>query len=272
MKCNNALYIIPSYKCNLSCQHCSIRLQDAKTNLAKIKQTILATNFDDYILFGGEPLLDIKTFDELVETKKLTGISTNLLLLDEGIAKKLKEFKLMVATSWNLKRFTPSQYEQWHKKLEILDTTDINCTVLITLTNDLLEVDPQYLCDTTIAEIDTHKSVDEIKFEYLVDDNTVEYYSKCDEWLCKSVECWKAKAQNYTAISMSKGNIRNCHNVYTVTPDGTMHKGCPNALCYKQHMFLDECATCKLNSICQPCILQQHCSFPKKLYKLIQDV
>lgn len=271
MKCDNTLYIIASYACNLHCPHCSIRFQQCNTNLDKIKKAILDSQFDEYLLFGGEPLLDVTIFNELVATKKITSISTNLLLLTDDIAQTLKDNNIMVATSWNLKRFTNSQYEQWHKKLDIVDNTGINCTVLITLTNDLFEVEPQVLHDTVIAEIDKHKSVDEIKFEYLVDDNSVEYYSKCDEWLCKMESCWKAKAANFIASSIKRGNIHNCHNVYTITPDGLMHKGCPNSFCYKKFMFLDECSNCKYSNICQPCILQQHCSFPKKLFQLIQE-
>lgn len=271
MKCNNTLYIIASYACNLQCPHCSIRFQDSRTNLDKIKKTILDSSFDEYLLFGGEPLFDVNIFNELVETKKITSIATNLLLLNEDIAKTLKDNSIMVATSWNLKRFTTSQYAQWHKKLDILDDIGINCTVLITLTNDLFEVEPQILHDTIIAEIDKHRSIDEIKFEYLVGDNSIEYYSKCDEWLCKITRCWKAKAENSIASSIKSGNIHNCHNVCTVTPDGELHKGCPNSLCFSKHLFLKECTECKYSKICQPCVLHRYCSFPHNLYHIIKQ-
>lgn len=272
MKCNDTLYIIASYACNLKCSHCPSQLYNYQTDIVAIKQAIMQNDFDEYVLFGGEPLLDMQTFNEILSTGKLTGITTNLLMLTPDIAKTFDENGLKIATSWNASRFTPQQYEEWHSKLKILDDAGLDCTVLITLTDDLLAIQPEKLYKDVIERIDTHRSVDEIKFEYLVADNPEEYYGRCDDWLCSMHRCWKAEAINKIVdLLKRRKNIKNCHTVYTLTPDGIIHRGCPLSLSYKRHMFLDKCTTCEYSNICQPCILQPYCSFPKKLFRLIQE-
>ena len=271
MKCNNTLYVIASFNCNLECPHCSIRFQKCETNLEKINETLYQSHFENCIFFGGEPLFDLNLFNQIISTKKITSISSNLLLLTENIASIIKENNIGVATSWNLKRFTESQYSLWHNKLNILDNKNINCTVLITLTNDLINVNPKTIYDNVILKIAQHRSVDEIKFEYLVADNSLEYYSKCDDWLIGMHKVWAIDKSNCLFDQLKNGNIRNCHNVFTITPDGCLYKGCPNSLCYKKHYFLDDCSNCEHNKICQPCILQKYCSFPKKLFAYLKQ-
>ena len=57
-----------------------------------------------------------------------------------------------------------------------------------------------------------------------------------------------------------------CSEVYHLTPDGILNKGCPHI----QNLYVpNECYTCKLSGICSPCRLQKYCSVPINLHKKI---
>ena len=135
------LYIIPNFACNLSCPHCELHLRKDDFNENSFYKVFSETNFSENVLFGGEPLLHKDRYLKLIDSNKITSISTNLLLLDENIIKILKQKEISIATSWNLQRFTDKQYTLWLNNLKLLEKYDMKCIVLITMTKDLIDLE-----------------------------------------------------------------------------------------------------------------------------------
>ena len=79
-----ALYVIPNYQCNLACPHCTLHNYNIKYNEETFIETLVKTNANKCILFGGEPLLYFERFKRILETKKIHSISTNLLYYQEN--------------------------------------------------------------------------------------------------------------------------------------------------------------------------------------------
>ena len=83
-------YLIPTRKCNLSCAHCDISNTCASDNTSKFLESFRKLSCKNCILFGGEPLLlKQDTFDEIVDSGKVSSMSSNLLLLNSHVIEKL---------------------------------------------------------------------------------------------------------------------------------------------------------------------------------------
>lgn len=263
------LYIIPTLNCNLKCPHCFVRNGQETYDEKKILEFVNNSNFDEYVLFGGEPLLYRERFFSLVQSKKISTVSTNLLLLDEQYIETIKENNITVATSWNPRRFTTKQYSQWLDNLSLLENHNINCTIMITLTEDLIEIDPLDFYNQYVSVWDKIKSIKYIKFEPLVDeDKTEEFYEMVDDWLCLLHQYWKTHIINILENEL-ENHFCKCENVYTLYPSGDLKHGCPM---YKRTKVNMSCFGCNLSHICKPCVLQQHCVYPKKLYNLLKEI
>ena len=97
---------------------------------------------------------------------------------------------------------------------------------------------------------------------------TNEYHQKADDFLCKIYKEWRWKFNNFIVERIKNWNC-NCSSVATIEPDGKVKVGCPQ---YTGNINIrKECLDCSLANICNPCYLQQSCSFPKKLYQLIKE-
>lgn len=259
------VYLIPSYKCNLNCPHCDIHNYKDTFNEDVFFETFNNIDSNEFVLFGGEPLLNKHIFKKCVETGKITSLSTNLLLLDEEYIELIKKYNLNIATSWNPKRFNELEYQIWKEKLKLLSKNHLSCIVLITLTQDLIDYNKTDLI-LILQEIDNTSAVKGIQFEHLVDDNLSEdFHKKVDAWLCEWYGNWNFKMKNIIFEQVNNWCF-NCSNVYTLKPSGQLIKGCPQ---FTKATLCNECLTCKLSKICHPCSLQKTCSFPKQLYKLI---
>lgn len=261
------VYAEVTTECNLHCPHCTIHNQhDGYNEEAFMKQL---EQFDgEIILFGGEPTL---YKDRLLHvygsnpniTKKIASITTNMMKLDPDILEVLKKIKY-IGTSWNPNRFTPEEYNIWKSNVDSLHDSGLDVLVMITLTEDLFEIDP----DTFLAMVRTWdpKVITAIRFEYLVADGlTKDYYDRADLWQTDVYESWNAE------IPMDVSNLDHwyfdCSETYTLHPNGELVRGCPN------HKTIDvppECYTCERMGICRPCMLHSHCSFPKMLAELVE--
>lgn len=261
----NKVYVIPSYKCNLNCPHCDIHNIKDKFNEDNFFNTLNNIESNEFILFGGEPLLNKERFIKCISTGKITSLSTNLLLLNEEYINYIKKYNISIATSWNPHRFNDLEYQIWKEKLKLLKKYNLSCIVLITLTQDLFDFDIKNLI-SIFKEIDNTNAVDGIQFEHLIDNNlSFDFHQKADTWLCQWFNNW-----NYNMENMIEQQINNwcfdCSNTYTLKPSGQLVKGCPQ---YTKAIICEECYTCNLAKICRPCMLQKTCSFPKQLYELI---
>ena len=137
------LYAVPWYNCNLLCPHCNISKRKVEFNKDKFIKSLKDSNYDNVILFGGEPTLNWNNFTEIISTGKINSVSTNLVVYSSvfmslAVAPFLKENSISVATSWNLKRFKDSaQFRKWICNLKILIKEDIDVVVLITLSEQV---------------------------------------------------------------------------------------------------------------------------------------
>lgn len=262
MEIINDLYIIPNYECNLNCPHCDVHNKKIKYNEEEFFNKLNTLSFKNGIVFGGEPLLYKDRFKKVIRTNKISSISTNLLLLDKEIVELLNEYNVSIATSWNPLRFNKEEEDIWFEKLMLIDS----CTILITLTDDLITMDFEKF-KNILRKIDNTNNVDGILFEQLLsDDTTEEFYNRVDEWLIKMYKNWDYTMKNFISDKVLNWKC-DCSKTYTLEPNGLLRKGCPQAT---KLNIQQQCLVCPLSNICQPCVLQNHCTFPKNLYKIVK--
>ena len=253
-------------ECNLHCPHRNIRnFSDGFNHDEFMKQL---REFDgEIVLFGGEPTLYTDRLCEVYHDeeirKKIKSISTNLVEVDPKIFSILTSIKY-IGTSWNPYRFTPSEYINWLNNLNWIGGSKTNVVVMITLTEDLFQIDKEEFLDMT-AFWDPD-NINAIRFEYLVADGlTQEYYNRADEWQADIYSRWRSR------IPMDVENVKHwyfdCSEVYTLHPNGELVKGCPN---HKTETVPEECYSCERAEFCRPCALHSYCTFPKKLAEAIK--
>lgn len=265
------LYAIATHHCNLSCPHCHIK--DAPEEYNKDKFLEQLNSFEGTIvLFGGEPTVHRDRMMDIIKSNKDNGksligsIATNLMILDEELIRIYEEIGY-ISTSWNLSRFTDKQYIQWLDNCDKLQNRNINCAVIITATQDLID----YPINLFLNIVDqwNPKVIQFIRFEHYIGYVSDDYFQKVDEWLCNVYRQWRS----HIPVETFNPDIRwyhECKNTYTLEPSGIMTNSCPNGL-YVHPKVLSECCTCDKASECKPCRLLPSCSYPKELRKLIES-
>jgi len=259
------LYAILTTHCNLSCSHCDIRNPNESYNEDKFLEQI--RNFDGtIILFGGEPTIYMDRFTKVLDTGKINSITTNLLIMDDYILSRYKHYS-SIGTSWNASRFTSEQYQLWLENIKILELNNIKCTVIITLTEDLMTGNVTEFLNMVRLWGSEYKAIHAILLEHVVADNPPEYYAMADEWLCNVYKYWDIPISN--RIIGKLGNwLHACDEIMTLDPDGNIRQGCPHPYrCYVP----SECSTCDITHKCRPCQLQEYCTYPHRLAKLVED-
>jgi MoaA/NifB/PqqE/SkfB family radical SAM enzyme len=262
------LYALPTKQCNLTCAHCDVKNVVDDYNEEAFLGAI--RKFDgSIVLFGGEPSLYKERLLKAVATGKINSITTNLINLDDELIQIYKD--LFVGTSWNKVRFFGNQFSLWLSNLKKLEENEIVCTVLITLTGELINDDIENFFSLIKNLDENYKAVDSILFEQIIDGNkTKEFYEQVDEWLCKIHELWQnydIKIEN-SIIGKLKHWNHDCTQTYTLHPNGRMAHGCPHAASIH---VAHECLTCPRVGECRPCRLQQHCTYPQKLAQLVAE-
>jgi len=246
------VYAMITTNCNLNCPHCDIKTDNVDDWNAEAFISQLDAN-DHNIIFGGEPSLHVDRVEEAAPY--CDSISTNLLYLPDHLLKLYNE-KLDVATSWNVKRFTPAQYEQWLKNIQRLKRKPL---LLITITPDLMN-DSSFI---DRVQEDFSLIFDSVSFEQLHDGaKTQEYYDAVDSWLCSLYEEWENRKIPLYCNTFHSPWYFNCDNTYTLYPNGSMKYGCPE---YQKAEVPESCYSCTMAKTCRPCKLQCHCTAPKKL-------
>lgn len=264
------LYALITKQCNLSCPHCDVK-NNVKDNYNHEKFIEQVRNFDGSIVFfGGEctlyqnRLLSI-AYDDIVSTKN-KSISTNLTILNDDLINLFKDIK-NIATSWNPHRFNDDEYQTWLENLNILSKNNIKVLVLITLTQDLIDIDPKDFMK--IISSWNKDAISSIRFEqYIGDETTPDFFKDVDNWLCDTYNNWDSPIINSTPEYISRC-YHDCSEVYTLNPDGSMVHGCPHTQTINVPL---ECYECERVEICKPCILQRYCSIPKNFLKLTTKV
>lgn len=254
------LYAIPWYNCNLSCKHCEISKMDDGPMSFEFMEALKNTDAEEVTLFGGEPLLNKYILKEILNTGKITSISTNMLLYTDDIGQMLAKHNINIATSWNPTRFRGIQYYEWLANIEKAVNLGLKVMVLITLTPDLFAYPMKRLL-FKLEDMELY-GCESFLFEPLVAETEV--HEQADEWLCEFHKQYEGKMINEFEKKLDKW-CHDCSEVYTLKPSGTIVKGCPHGL--PSHI-IDECITCERASYCQPCRLLKTCSYPKKLREL----
>ena len=266
MEALKKLYAIPNYECNLSCSFCELHKKRCIYHHDKFIETL--NNFDgDVTLFGGEPTLFKERYLKLIGTGKITSVTTNLIALDEEILSSFQSVSL--ATSWTPERFIDKENESvWLNNLIRASKYNNDIRLLITLSHGTLKIAP----DDMINKLKVFdKYVTSVLFEYLVDDaNDDEYYQDADKWLTEVNLLWNGniRAQNVIIEQVKHGWNFDCSETYTMLPDGTIRKGCPQI---NKYNIVEKCYGCDKAIHCRPCVLQQKCSYPHKLAESLLD-
>lgn len=265
------IYAIPNYECNLNCPHCDIHTKHIEYNECEYLKTLKSIDDNDrVILFGGEPTLYEDRFYSSFFTGKLKSISTNLVDIQPNILKTIAESNMTMSTSWNVTRFTDIQYKRWLDNLQIYGTYGKKCMVMITMTEDLIDDANFDHVLTILKDIDDTHAVDKLQFEHLLSQNDLsEHHIKCDEWLCKIHDIWNFSFENCIETKINKGWIFDCKDIYTLYPDGRLINECPHGNSIKLNLI---CITCSNAKNCKPCKLQNICTFPYKLSRLLNYV
>lgn len=262
-------YLIPWYDCNLNCPHCDIHLRKNSENYDKFLgrlNNLKTTPEDVVVFFGGEPLLYKDKFTEIVNTGKVTSVSTNMLLWSEDYALLFKEHKMSIATSYNPQRFPSDRLLfKWADNMRKATNVGIDVIVLITLTPDLFNLPIE-----KVGEITLHMYTSGVRgflFEPYIGEQ--EYHKEADEWLIKFHEYYKNKKYPVKSLILDKIKDWNCDcsHTYTLEPSGRLRKGCPQ---YGGTNIPDECLMCDKNDVCRPCVLQKTCSYPKKFAEWVK--
>lgn len=265
------LYAISSHHCNLSCSHC--RIKDAPEEYNRDAFLEKLNSFEgNIILFGGEPTVHRDRMFDIIQNNREHGkspicsVATNLMILDDELIQLYEEIGY-ISTSWNRNRFTDSQYQKWLNNCNTLQDTKINCGIIITVTQDLID----YPIDQFLKTVDewNEKVIRFIKFEHYIGNVQDDYFQNADEWLCNVYRRWKSKIPVDT-FTAEMPWYHDCRETYTLEPNGTMSNCCPNGL-YVKHSILNECLLCEKASVCKPCRLLTACSYPKKLRELIES-
>lgn len=263
-------YVVPSWKCNLNCSHCTVKNQSFNINKKAFFNTLICQKEEypnaTFILHGGEPTFDKKLFVDILNTNIISSITTNLVFNDEQILEMINDYDLEVATSWNPKRFSSKTLlANWMNNLTKLKKSPL---LLITLDKDIINISPKDM----IKIVKSFKNIKEILFECLIDNSLDDdFQNKVDIWLCELDEQWitqKINIKNLIKEYILDWNF-NC-NSKTILPDGTIQEKCIFANNYKPHV-LSKCIKCKYNKVCIPCKLHTRCSFFPKFYERVRN-
>ena len=260
----STLYAVPWFDCNLTCPHCNVRKTTSEFNIDKFKEVLSTVDAEHVVLFGGEPTLVWAHFISILETGKVNSISTNMVVypytfVHSSLIPVLKEHNLSIATSWNKTRFNDVQFTQWLMNLKELTSANIDVTVLITLTQDLL-AGPLSDVLNVLGKME-RAGVKKFLYEPCI--GSGECNKKADKWLCKFHDEYKGGMTNLLEEKLDSW-FCNCDDVYTLLPTGELRKGCPDSF-EVEKQFCSDCLNCDKVDKCRPCILQKTCSYPKKL-------
>lgn len=262
------LYAVPWYDCNLNCPHCHVKNNPSEQDFNNFLSSLINVHAQNVILFGGEPTFYFEKFCKILETNKINSVSTNLMLYDNWhvFIPILKAYNIQVATSWNIERFYTSELLlTWLHNVKKVVSSNIDVLVLITLTPELLRTNFNEVLN--IFDMMERNGIEKFLFEPYIGE--IECNSQADEWLCKFHTQYKGGMENLLESRLENWNCA-CENVYTLEPNGSIKKGCPDSLINKKSFCFD-CLSCELSYKCNPCMLQKSCSYPKKLLKLIQS-
>lgn len=273
------VFICFDFACNLNCPHCTLQKIRMKRNLSSVRKTIdfiLGINPDiTFNFFGGEPLLlqdsEIKLFEDLFYSNPII-VSTNLLRLTDYQLKLLKNVE-DVNTSWNPRRFSDNELHSWMLNLNKLKERFIPFSIMITLTQDLIDnYKPEEFLD--FIEYLEPRNLD---LKFMVGDYDMDF-SLVDNWLVELYKYYQVNCYSFACLlfkemeDVIKGNKtwkQYCPTVGTIYPNGNLKLGCPY---YEYKTDKSQCLTCEYYPVCQGgCDIQEKCAFPKNLYEVMKN-
>ena len=223
------VYAIPNYECNLSCPHCELHEKHIEFRPEAFYAKLQVFSSADHVtLFGGEPTLFPDRFAKCLFFPSVKSVSTNLLGLSDPAFSSLLTSHASIATSWNLTRFAPSQYKAWLKNLAKLKSK--KCMVMVTMTQDLVTDHGYKRFLSVLKDIDQTQGCSKVLLEHYVGSYATEDYNRlCDQWLCRLHSDWTFSFENSIEKKLREGWTHDCSDTWTLEPDGSFHRGCPQA-------------------------------------------
>ena len=266
----DTIYVTPWYECNLHCPHCEVSKRKIEYQEGKFLSTLKTLEAKNFVLFGGEPTLHLDKFQKILETKKINSVSSNIVVHNTELTKTLiaplfQEYNVSLATSWNYTRFSKKQVNLWLDNLWHFYANRVDILILITLTEDLIRDGMNSVLEV-LWVLET-MGINKFLFEPYIGEK--EIHKEADEWLCKFHDMYTGGMRNLLEEKLDNWKC-SCNNVFTLNPDGVLYKGCPDSL-DKTLSVCEECLICNLVDKCQPCMLQSHCSYPKKLEEKLRN-
>ena len=250
----NILYAIPNYECDLDCWYCNLKDKKIEYNEDKFL-SIINQFYGEIILFGGEPTLYYDRLKKIIDTRKITSITTNLININDNIIDIIQNIN--IATTYR-------PFSKWINNLKKLSSKNKNIRVLFTLTDELIKQDPQDVVNTIKQLLLDGCYIESILFEQLLDSNKDKnFYNKVDQWLYDIHFKYNLEdvVQSVIVDQILNGWNFDCSMVKTLEPDGTIKQGCPQR---EQYRVIPECYNCSKSKTCRPCILQTQCVYPHK--------
>lgn len=266
---HSIIHIIPSFACNLNCPHCDEKhkVADYKFDRDKFFNVFnqIQRKDNSIALFGGEALMnDYDLLNDIIKTKKITTITTNLIGASLEKIKLLVDNDIIIGTSWNPKRFTDEQYKEWLAKLCILKKLNVHPAIFITLTDDLI--------DSNILEVlDTLDKLEVASVTFaLVVPCTPELVEKIDNWLCWLEEHWRWRFRHMLRekyLKLDATHRNGCLNTsFVLYPNGDFKQECVHTdTAYHLDRF-DFCNKCPFITVCNPCPKHDCCTFFKNYW------
>lgn len=277
------VFVRVTNKCNMNCPFCYVdQTSKDSFNKQQIIDTLNKLTNCNFILFGGEPLL-VNSDDLLDIVNNVNGnwsITTNLTTPINNHLTLLEKMNNGITISYDLIRpYTKEQLTIFHKNIDLIRHLPLSFSSVLTPT-----LTEQYSATQFCLKLDEicelHNIFPQIILNYcIVKDDTTFNYEKIDKWLCLMYNyyCnnnihWNCTMFESLINGIPYGNFGQCNTAY-VNSDGTFFNRCLHNE-YKQEMtdVLNECLSCKYNSICMgSCgmINKFKCNAPRHLYDLI---
>lgn len=300
------LYIITTEQCNMNCPFCYTKFipqfsENTEKNCIDVNTAINVINKGyngekyDYVIFhGGEPLLYPKEILEILDNVDME--STNFSIQTNLVYKSLTKEQVNVliklgsyGTSFNVDRFLgkKEQEEQFKDNIRFLNTLGLDCTLLVTLTEEqITRQNPwrllDYVRDLKIRKIVLERPIYPNKYYKENKEKLENLYEDIDSYM---LTCAKIFPRNYTnlfwLVEKSIENGLTFYNTKCSNDTFTLYNkefkfGCPSLECRNENNsdMLQKCLQCEYYRWCgMDCECFNHiCAFPKKTFSYIKNI
>lgn len=236
------IMIIPSFKCNSTCNHCFLKNFPYKEDkncfligLEDLLKNKLDCRSNTMYLFGGEPLLIDDDFFEniiniIIKYNYNFTISSNLLCdISNKKIDLLKKSTGLIDTSFNFSRFKNENiFNKWKLNCLRLLSNGIKYKVMSTLDNDLIKNDPEKFL-IMVSEVNPKSIIFErlVGFEQNIKEVT-DYLKRVYKVIYEEKK-FNINVELFTKYFNTRNDIlyKSCGGYKALYPDGRYLPFCP---------------------------------------------